>query len=275
MTERLLETRRIILVKASRFTEKYGSYAVVVGGSYGLGAAFAESIAQRGVNLILLARDEERLTATASRLRQTYGVEVVSFAADVSDYESVKSWLNGLTLEIGLLVYDAAYAPIGLFEAVTEEQLLMATEVNVKAPLLLAKLLSTPMIERGRGGIILMSSLAGSQGSPKLAAYAATKSFNAVLAEGLWAELKPHGVDVLACLAGAIRTPGYQEADGGTSAPGTLDAKVVAEQTLNALGKGPIIIPGAVNKIARFVLTRLLSRRAAIAIMSSNTKGLS
>jgi uncharacterized protein len=131
------------------------------------------------------------------------------------------------------------------------------------------------MIERGRGGIILMSSLAGSQGSPKLAAYAATKSFNAVLAEGLWAELKPHGIDVLACLAGAIRTPGYQEADGGTSAPGTLDAKVVAEQTLNALGKGPIIIPGAVNKFARFVLTRLLSRRTAIAIMSSNTKGLS
>ncbi|MDQ1552309.1 MAG: hypothetical protein QOD50_1731, partial [Actinomycetota bacterium] len=58
-------------------------------------------------------------------------------------------------------------------------------------------------------------------------------------------------------------------------APGTLDAKVVAEQTLNALGKGPIIIPGAVNKIARFVLTRVLSRRAAIAIMSKNTGGLS
>jgi uncharacterized protein len=262
-------------VKASRFPEKYGPYAVVVGGSYGLGAAFAESIAQRGVNLILLARDEERLTATAERLKETYGIAVEKFAVDVANYESVKKHLAALALDIGLLVYDAAYAPIGLFEAVTEEQLLKATEVNVKAPLLLAKLLSTPMIDRGRGGIILMSSLAGSQGSPKLAAYAATKSFNAVLAEGLWKELKPHGVDVLACLAGAIRTPGYQEADGGRSAPGTLDAKVVAEQTLNALGKGPIIIPGAVNKIARFVLTRLLSRRTAIAIMSSNTKGLS
>jgi uncharacterized protein len=262
-------------VRTTPFAEKYGSYAVVVGGSYGLGAAFAEGIARRGVNLILLARDEERLTATAERLKETYGIAVEKFAVDVANYESVKKHLAALALDIGLLVYDAAYAPIGLFEAVTEEQLLKATEVNVKAPLLLAKLLSTPMIDRGRGGIILMSSLAGSQGSPKLAAYAATKSFNAVLAEGLWKELKPHGVDVLACLAGAIRTPGYQEADGGRSAPGTLDAKVVAEQTLNALGKGPIIIPGAVNKIARFVLTRLLSRRTAIAIMSSNTKGLS
>jgi uncharacterized protein len=161
MIERFPETRRNILVKASRFPEKYGPYAVVVGGSYGLGAAFAESIAQRGVNLILLARDEERLTATAERLRQAHNVEVVAFAADVADYEGVKKQLTKLNLEIGLLVYDAAYAPIGLFETVTEEQLDRATAVNVKAPLLLAKLLSAPMIERGSGGIILMSSLAG------------------------------------------------------------------------------------------------------------------
>ena len=120
-----------------------------------------------------------------------------------------------------------------------------------------------------------MSSLAGSQGSPNLAAYAATKSFNAILAEGLWKELKPRGVDVLACMAGAILTPGYREAESSKPAPGTLEAKDVAEQTLNALGKGPIVVPGAVNKLARFVLMRLFSRRAAIAIMAKNTGGLS
>jgi hypothetical protein len=120
-----------------------------------------------------------------------------------------------------------------------------------------------------------MSSLAGAQGSPNIAAYAATKSFNAVLAEGLWKELGPHGVDVLACMAGAILTPGYEQAESSKPAPGTLAATEVAEQTLNALGKGPIVIPGAVNKIGRFVLTRLVSRRVAIAIMSKNTGGLS
>ena len=73
-----------------------------------------------------------------------------------------------------------------------------------------------------------MSSLAGGQGSPNIAAYAATKAFNAILAEGLWKELKPRGVDVLACLAGAILTPGYREAEGGRPAPGTLDAADVA-----------------------------------------------
>ncbi len=227
------------------------------------------------MNLVLLARQEEPLRATAARLKDTYGVDVVAFAADVADYESVKKRLDDLNLPIGLLVYDAAYAPIGRFEDVSEDQLVRATEVNVRAPLVLAKFLSAPMIERGRGGIVLMSSLAGSQGSPNISAYAATKSFNAILAEGLWKELKPRGVDVLACLAGAILTPGYQAAESAKPAPGTLDAKEVAEQTLNALGKGPIIVPGAVNKIARFVLMRLLSRRAAIAIMSQNTGGLS
>jgi uncharacterized protein len=262
-------------VRKAPFKELYGPYALVAGGSYGLGAAFAEAIARRGVNVILLARDEGRLRATATRLRETHGVDVVAFAADVADYESVKQRLGELKLPIGLLVYDAAYAPIGLFEEVSEDQLLRATEVNVRAPLLLAKFLSAPMIERGRGGIILMSSLAGSQGSPNIAAYAATKSFNAILAEGLWKELKPHGVDVLACMAGAILTPGYQAAESAKPAPGTLEAKDVAEQTLNALGRGPIFVPGAVNKVARFLLMRLLSRRAAIAIMSQNTGGLS
>jgi short-subunit dehydrogenase len=262
-------------VRTTRFKETYGPYALVAGGSYGLGAAFAEAIARRGLNVVLLARQEDRLKATAARLKDAYGVDVVAIATDVGDYDSVKERLNELKLPIGLLVYDAAYAPIGRFEDVSEEQLLRATEVNVRAPLLLTKFLSAPMIARGRGGIVLMSSLAGSQGSPNIAAYAATKSFNAILAEGLWNELKPRGVDVLACMAGAILTPGYQEAEGVKSAPGTMKAKDVAEQTLNALGKGPVVVPGAVNKMARFVLMRLLSRRTAIAIMSKNTGGLS
>ena len=262
-------------MRTTPFKEKYGPYALVAGGSYGLGAAFAEAIARRGLNVVLLARQEDRLQATAVRLKQTYGVDVIAFAADVAHYQSVKQRLGELNVDIGLLVYDAAYAPIGPFKDVTEDQLARATEVNVRAPLLLTKLLSAPMIERGRGGIVLMSSLAGSQGSPNIAAYAATKSFNAILAEGLWKELGPHGVDVLACMAGAILTPGYQAAESAKPAPGTLKAKDVAEQTLNALGKGPIIVPGRVNKLARFILMRLLSRRAAIAIMSKNTGGLS
>ena len=258
-----------------QFKEKYGPYALVAGGSNGLGAAFAEALAQRGLNLVLFAREKERLEASAKALREKYHIDVITFAADLADYEKTKSIITGLEVPIGLLVYNAAFAPIGLFENTSEEHLALAAAVNVKAPLLLAKLLSPSMIQKHRGGIVLMSSLAGAQGSPKLAAYAATKAFNAILAEGLWKELRPHGVDVLGCCAGAILTPGYQQAENGKPAPGTLAASVVAEQTLNALGKGPIVIPGALNKAARFTLTRLLTRKAAIGIMSKNTGDLS
>jgi short-subunit dehydrogenase len=263
--------------RTSRFAPRYGPYALVAGGSDGLGAAFADGIARRGLNLVLLARQADRLEATAARLRESYGVEVIAIPADLADWDAVAARLGELTVEIGLLVYDAAYAPIGRFEDVTAEQLAHAAAVNVRAPLLLTKLLSGPMIERGRGGILLMSSLAGGQGSPKLATYAATKSFNTILAEGLWSELKPRGVDVLACVAGAILTPGYQQAESAKPAPGTLTAEAVAETALKALvsGKGPVVVPGAVNKLGRFVLSRVLSRRAAIALMSSNTGGLS
>ena len=262
-------------MKSTQFKEKYGSYALVAGGSDGLGFAFAEAAARRGLNLVLIARQEERLHAAAERLQAAYHVDVITIAADLADFEQVAGQIRALSVSIGLLIYNAAYAPIGLFENTSEERLSLAVDVNVKAPLLLAKLLSEPMITRKQGGIVLMSSLAGGQGSPNIATYAATKSFNAILAEGLWKELKPHGIDVVACCAGAILTPGYRKAEKTKPAPGTLEASEVAEQALNALGKGPIVIPGIVNKIGRFVLARILSRKSAIDIMSKNTGGLS
>jgi len=261
--------------KYLQFWKKYGPYALVAGGSNGLGAAFAESLARRGLNLILIAREKERLEATADRLRKAYSVDILSFAVDLADYDKVKNIITDINVSIGLLVYNAAYAPIGLFENTNEEQLSLAANVNVKTPLLLTKNLCAQMIKKQRGGIVLMSSLTAGQGSPKLAAYAATKSFNAILAEGLWNELRPHGVDVIGCCAGAVLTPGYQQAEKTKQAPGTLTANKVAEQTLKALGKGPIVIPGTVNKLARFVLTRIMSRKTAIDIMSKNTEGLS
>ena len=262
-------------MKAQPLAQKYGPYALVAGGSYGLGAAFAEQIAHSGLNLVILARNKDALNATAARVRETYGVDVIAIAVDLANFDAVRKQVVALKVDIGLLIYDAAYAPIGPFAETTEEQLATAAAVNVKAPLLLTKLLSTSMIERGRGGIVLMSSLAGGQGSPNLATYAATKAFNTILAEGLWKELTPLGLDVLVCTAGAILTPGYEQAESSKPAPGTLSASAVASQTLAALGKGPVVVPGPVNKLGRFMMTRLLSRRAAIGIMAKNTEGLS
>ncbi len=257
------------------FKSTYGPWALVAGASEGLGAAYAEALAKRGLDLILIARRQEKLDALAENLIKKYSIKVKCLALDLTDIAKVKDTLAQVNLPIGLLVYNAAYAPIGEFESIAADDLAKVVDVNIKAPLLLSKFVSKQMIERKRGGIILMSSLAGSQGSPKIATYAASKAFNAILAEGLWGELKEHGVDVLASIAGAIVTPGYQQAQSAKKAPGTLTPDQVAEKTLKALGKKATVIPGFTNKMARFFMGRLIPRKWAISIMKQNTESLS
>lgn len=256
------------------FISKYGPWAVVAGASEGLGAAFAETLAARGMNLLLLARRVELLAEVKQRLSAERSIEIRTEACDLARHD-LADVLEALTrgLDIGLVVYNAAYSPIG--EALDQPlaELLRVVDVNVRGPLVLARTLVPTMVSRGRGGLVLMSSMAGFQGAPRIATYAASKAFNIVLGEGLWSELSPRGVDVVVSCAGAIRTPGYQQASKG-EAPGTLDAGVVAQQTLDALGRGALIVPGATNQLARFMLGRLLPRRAAISIMASSTKDL-
>jgi hypothetical protein len=257
------------------FKSKYGPWAIVAGASDGLGAAFAEELAKRGLNLILIARRLEKLEVLSNYLRKKYQIEIKYHSIDLADFAQTKDFVSRVGTNTGLLVYNAAYSPIDYFGNISEENLIRIVDVNIKAPLLLSKLVLPQMIEKGKGGIVLMSSLAGAQGSPKIATYAASKAFNAILAEGIWYELKNHGIDVIATCAGAITTPGYKNAQNTKDAPGTLNANKVAEKTLNALGKGPTIVPGLTNKMARFFMGRLFPRKLAISIMGNNTKYLS
>lgn len=256
------------------FATRYGPWAVIAGASEGLGAAFAASLAARGLHLLLLARRAELLAAVAERLRASHPVEVRTAACDLARPDLAAA-LTELTagLDVGLAVYNAAFAPVGDALDRPLDDLLRAVDVNVRGPLVFARTLAPGLVARGRGGVVLMSSMAGFQGSPRIATYAATKAFNIVLGEGLWAELAPRGVDALVSCAGAIRTPGYAKSAKG-DAPGTLDADAVAEQTLDALGRGPLVVPGATNRLARFVLGRVLPRRAAVAVMARSTKDL-
>ena len=254
---------------------KYGPWGVVAGASEGLGAAFAAALAARGLNVLLLARRADHLRRVADDLRKTANVEVRTEAFDLA-HPDLAVALEALTadIDIGLAVYNAAHAPIGDLASRPVDDLTRVIDVNVRGPLIFARTLAPKMVSRGGGGIVLMSSLAGYQGAPRIATYAASKAFNIVLGEGLWAELKPHGVDVVVSSAGAIRTPGYAKA-ATKEAPGTLDAAEVANHTLDALGRGPVVIPGTVNRIARFALGRLLPRRTAIDIFARSTKDLS
>jgi len=127
------------------------------------------------------------------------------------------------------------------------------------------------MAQRGRGGIVLMSSLTAFQGTPLAASYGATKAFNLVLAEALWGELQDRGVDALACCAGATLTPGFAVAtprrETGRLAPKPQDPAEVAREALDALGHRPFVITGRGNRIASWLMRRILTRRFAVATM--------
>jgi uncharacterized protein len=245
------------------FLSRYGPWALIAGASEGIGAAFARALAARGVGLVLVARRPEPLAELAG----TLAVPTLTVAGDLSTLDGLDA-ISAATEghEVGLVVCNAGYAPGGPLLAHSEEELVRVLDTNTRAPLVLARRYLPAMVERGRGGLVLMSSLAGQQGTAGLATYAATKSFGAVLAEGLWAELRPAGVDVLACLAGAVSTPGYQSAT-TRPAPGTVAAQVVAEAALRALGRGPRVVPGGLMRLTAPVMSRL-PRRLAVGLMS-------
>ncbi len=260
---------------ARGFRERYGPWAIVAGASEGLGAAYARALARRGLDLVLVARRADPLEKLAAELRTRYGVEVRTIVGDLAATKTTARLATETArLVIGLLVWNAAHAPVGDFTAMDAGSLERVVDVNVRGPLALARTVLPGMAARGRGGIVLMSSMAGNQGTARLAAYAASKAFGRVLAEGLWQELAPRGVDVIACSAGAVRTPGYANT-AGRDAPGTLDADQVAERALAALGHGPVVIPGFVNRMAAALMGRILPRRAAIRIMAGTTRRLS
>lgn len=258
----------------SAYRERYGPWALVAGASAGLGEAFARLLAARGLNVLLLARREETLARLAADLRRAHEVEVRTEAIDLARGDLAAAVERAVAgLEVGLLVYNAAHSAIGPFVERPLDEHLRVLDVNCRGPLALAHVLGGAMARRGRGGMILMTSLAASQGNPLLASYAASKAFELVLAEGLWAELRGRGVDVLACRAGATRTPGYAASRPRQSVR-LMEPEDVARQALDALGHGPSAVTGALNRVAAFALGRLLPRRASIRIMGRATRRL-
>jgi short-subunit dehydrogenase len=258
------------------FAARYGPWALVAGAAEGLGEAFARQLAGRGLDLVLLDRQAEPLQRLAAELSAAAGAQVRPLVLDLASpdlLQRVQAATDGL--ELGLLVYNAAHSPAGAFHGQALEQHLRVLDVNCRAPLVLAHLLGGPMRRRGRGGLLLMSSLSGLQGAPRLASYAASKAFNRILAESLWAELRDHGVDVLACIPGAVRTPGFEaRARGGGPRGEVLEPSRVAAEALDALGRTPALVPGRLGPLSSLLLSRLLPRRLAIRLMERATRAL-
>ncbi|MBW2424867.1 MAG: SDR family NAD(P)-dependent oxidoreductase [Deltaproteobacteria bacterium] len=228
--------------------QRYGPWAVVAGASTGLGAAFADEVASRGVNVVLLARRTELLEETAARLRERHGVSVRPVTVDLADpdlWEVV--WGATQDLEIGMLVYNAMYDPQGRFLDVPLRQHLQAIAVNCTAPTILSHELGRRMADRGRGSIVLVSSMAALQGIKIFASYGAGKAYGLILAEGLWDELREKGVDVLGYVVGATETPHYIEVQATRSGPPPTQEQI---EEVRQAGSEAVAAPRSPEQVA-------------------------
>mgnify|MGYP000913240576 CR=1 FL=1 len=262
----------------SCFKDRYGPWAFVAGGSEGIGGSIAEALAKKGLNLILVARNADKLARKKDTLEQRHGVQVRTVAFDLSESTKIPSLTAQFSdLDIGLFCHVAHASEFGVFGELDLAQQLRVVDINVRTLMMLTHWASGPMLQRRRGGILLVSSMAGLQGAPFSANYGATKAYEIVLAEGLWHECRPYGVDVLALVAGATDTENYrvqklQAPD--WYAPRIMSADEVAGEGLKQLGRKPIHIAGASNRLGAIITGRLLPRSIASKIIGIQNRRL-
>ena len=231
---------------------------MVTGASSGIGEAFARALARRGLNVIVIARREERLAALATELQDTYGIDTLVVVQDLTEREMLPAIEAAVgDREIGLLVNNAGFAAAGdLLDNELAREVGMV-DLNVRAPLVLAHRYGRSMRERGRGGIIMVSSTVAFMPVPALSTYAATKAFDLMVAEGLGFELRGTGVDVLALCPGTTDTE-FQEKT-NTRDLMAMSPERVVEIGLKRLGRRRTVITGWVNVMVAF-LTRFTPR---------------
>lgn len=242
--------------------EKYGPWALITGGSEGVGAAFARQLAAAGFNLVLIARKPGPLAELAAELAPT-GRQIRYASVDLSRPEALAE-TRALTddVEIGLLVYNAGANSVrGRFIDLPRETTHAVIAVNVLGQTDFARHYGALMAPRGRGGIILTGSLGGYLGSPTLAAYTASKSFSRIFTEALWAECAPLGIDVLHLNIGFTATPAMERL--GLPIQFAEPPENVAAQGLANLANGPIWIVDTPGNLDRARRLSLVDDRAA------------
>ncbi|MBI4006251.1 MAG: SDR family NAD(P)-dependent oxidoreductase [Gammaproteobacteria bacterium] len=242
----------------SIFKLRYGPWALITGASSGIGTEFAHQLAEKGLNLILVARREDRLNILARGLINKHSIEAKVVAIDLSKDDFLSRIKNSITnLEIGLLINNAGLINTGPFIDNDLNVELKLLHVNCRATLMLAHELGKQMRDRKRGGIIFLASTVAFASVPRWANYCASESYDLMLAEGLAVELKDHGVDVLALCPGFTRTEIQTLARINDFL--AMDTGPVVRLALDKLGKSNVVVPGLFNKFASFS-TRLQPR---------------
>jgi short-subunit dehydrogenase len=233
---------------------KYGPWAVVAGGSEGVGRAFATQLADAGIDLLLVARKPGPLEETAELCRER-GAQVRTLTADLTTRESIAQVIGAVAdVEVGLLIYNAgANTHSEDFLDGDLAEFGKVVDLNITTPLALVQHFGRGMRDRGRGGIVMLGSRASSVGSTKHSVYGGVKAFGQIFAESLWIELRDSGVDVLQLVLGLTRTPAMERVGINFEVPGmpAADPEDVAREGLARLADGPVWRAGEDNARSR------------------------
>ncbi|MDQ6798268.1 MAG: SDR family oxidoreductase, partial [Actinomycetota bacterium] len=183
--------------------------ALVTGASSGIGRAFAVHLAASGTDVVLVARRRDRLDDLATDLRADHGVDIEVLVADLTDeggLAAVEARLGNGSAPVDLLVNNAGFATSGRFAELPVEGEVAEIHLNVLAPVRLTRAALPGMVERGRGGVVNVSSIAALQPLPHWATYAASKAYLTSFSEAVHEEVGGHGVVVLALMPGFTHT---------------------------------------------------------------------
>lgn len=244
---------------------RYPGYALVTGASAGLGAVFAERLAARKMPVVLVARRLERLDALAQELSARHGVEALCVQSDLTSPGAIPALVSALEgRHVSLLVNNAGFGLSSPFHLADPATLDAMVRLNCLVPTMLARQFVPPMIERRCGGHILLGSVAAFQPVGHFSVYAATKTYNLMLGEALWAEHRHLGVDTLVLAPGLTATE-FQSVSGTKAIMGRMAPEPVVEAALRALGRRPTVVPGLANKVTTFMPR--LAPRGALAIL--------
>jgi uncharacterized protein len=261
----------------TELASKYGPWALISGASEGTGAAFARQVAAKGIHCILVARREAPLTALATEIRAAHCVECVTATVDLTAPDAAERLAAAAgSREVGLFINNAGADPNS--SRFLDQDLAAWNELvarNVVTTMRACHHFGGAMKQRRRGGIILIGSGACWGGASFLAVYSATKAFDLCFGEGLWAELRPHGVDVLNLILGRTDTPAFRAhlalknlpVPGGLAAPDD-----VARTGLARLTQGPVHIYGQDDAVAGGATASADARRARVLAIDKVTQ---
>jgi short-subunit dehydrogenase len=266
--------------KEQRMFVYRGSTALITGASKGLGKVFAEALAARGMNLVLVARSSDVLNALAEDLAARYGVQCVPLNADLGVPEAavqIDEELKRRGIQIDLLVNNAGLGLTGSFLAHDLKKEQSAIQVNVQTLVALAHLFGRSMAKRGKGGIINLASNASFQPLPHMATYAATKAFVLFFSEALQFEVAGTGVHVMAACPGPTATSFFDGVSTKVSSKDMDSAESVVKKTLKAFDqRKAVAYPGRTSVRVATWLSRFLPRALVVrlAAMASGKMGL-